>query len=375
MLEGKRFPYQPDVAFYLRMLAGGGAERVIVNLMRDFVQRGVNVDLVLNIVEGPYLEQVPDSVRIVPLGTPRLLSGLPKLAGYLRRERPTALFAALHYNAEIALWAKRLAGAATRVVVSERNTLSIHAQHQTDNERWSPMLARLFYPWADGIVAISQGVARDLSQVTGMPRSRIQVIYNPVETLAVQQRAREPLEHPWFARGESPVILGVGRLNAQKDFPTLIRAFAQVRAVRPCRLMILGQGPERQTLEALIVELGLQDDVAIPGFVSNPYAYMGRAAVFALSSAWEGFGNVIVEAMAVGTPVISTNCQSGPAEILDKGKYGALVPVGDSDAMAQAILQVLSGQVNRVDSAWLEQFSLATISQQYLNILGVAAQT
>ena len=362
---------KPHVAFYLRMLSGGGAERVIVNLAQGFVQKGVKVDLVLNIVKGPYLEQLSSEVRIIDLKTPRLLKGLPRLARYLKKERPQALFSALHYNNEIAILAKYLARVSTRVVVSERNTLSVRAKNITGSERWSPLFARLSYSWADGIVAVSQGVAQDLANLTGIPQSQIQVIYNPVKTLEVQNKAKEPLEHAWFANGEPPVILGVGRLHKQKDFPTLIQAFKQVREVQTCRLIILGVGPEKQKLITLVEELGLKNDVAILGFAKNPYAYMAQSTVFVLSSAWEGFSNVILEAMAVGTPVISTNCQSGSAEALDNGKYGLLVSVGDSQAMAEAILQVLSGQTKSVDLAWLDQFSLENITQQYLDILGI----
>ncbi|NEQ41001.1 MAG: glycosyltransferase [Okeania sp. SIO3I5] len=361
---------RPDVAIYLRLLYGGGVERIMVNLMQAFVERGLSVDLVMNTVAGPYLSQVPPEVRIVDLKAPRMLLGLPKLAGYLRRERPIALLSGLHYNNEIALWAKALAFSSTRVVVSERNTLSVHANNRS-TDRWSPLLAKLFYPWADSIVAISQGVAQDLVEVTGLPRERFQVIYNPVDIRQLEKKVQQTLEHPWFQSAELPVILGVGRLEKQKDFPTLIKAFAQVRQVQSARLVILGSGQERKQLNSLVNELGVKQDVAFLGFVENPYVYMARSGVFVLSSAWEGFGNVLLEAMALGTPVISTNCPNGPKEILDNGKYGELVPVGDSQAMAEAILRVLSGEVKSVDSDWLEQFKLETVAQKYLDVLGI----
>jgi glycosyltransferase involved in cell wall biosynthesis len=199
------------------------------------------------------------------------------------------------------------------------------------------------------------------------------VIYNPVLTPELIKSTKEPLDHPWFAPGEPPVVLGAGRLVEQKDFPTLIRAFAQVRQVRPARLMILGSGREQKRLEALVRELNLEEDVALVGFVKNPSAYMAYSPVFVLSSAWEGFGNVIVEAMAVKTPVVSTDCQSGPAEILDNGKYGSLVPVGDTKAMAEAILSVLSGNSKRVDLAWLDQFTQKSSTEKYLEILRISS--
>jgi glycosyltransferase involved in cell wall biosynthesis len=366
-MEQKR----PRIACYLRSLYGGGAERVMINLIQSLIEKGLDVDLLLHSTGGSYWSQIPPQVSVIELKTDRLLIGLPLLINYLRREKPTALLTAMHYTNEIAILAKHLARVQTRVVVSERNTLSVHARQFKSSERWSPLVAKLLYPWADGIVAVSQGVAQDLLNLTGLSENRISVIYNPVITPEMQQKSQEKLDHPWFKPGEPPVILGVGRLTEQKDFPTLIRAFAQVRQVQSARLIILGNGSERKKLKLLIQELDLENEVTLLGFVENPYAYMAKAKVFVLSSAWEGFGNVLVEAMAVGTPVISTNCESGPAEILDNGKYGDLVPVGDSNALAAAILKVLSAENPPILASWLEQFTLETATQQYSDILGI----
>jgi len=359
---------RPHIAIYLRLLYGGGAERVMVNLMHNFVQQGLNVDLVMNTVDGPYLSQVPPEVRIVDLKAPRMLAGLPKLARYLREEQPITLLSGLHYNNEIALWAKALALSSTKAIVSEHNTLSVHAQRRK-TDRWSPLLARLSYPWADGIVAVSQGVAEDLVQVTGLPRERITVIYNPVITPEMFIKSEAPLDHPWFQDGEPPVVLGVGRLEPQKDFPTLISAFAQVRTKQPAKLLILGSGREQEKLLNLGQELGLAEEMEIKGFVDNPYPYIKRAAVYVLSSAWEGFGNVIVEALALGTPVVCTDCPSGPREILAGGQYGELVSVGESQSMAEAILRVLSGEPKCVDSGWLQQFTNQTSAGKYWEMM------
>ena len=204
-----------------------------------------------------------------------------------------------------------------------------------------------------------------------MPLESIEVIYNPVITPQLSQKSQESVDHPWFAPGEPPVVLGVGRLEQQKDFPTLIHAFAKVRQMQTAKLVILGSGREEKKLLSLVNELELSEDVAILGFVENPYAYMAKSAIFVLSSVWEGFGNVVAEALAAGAPVVSTNCPSGPAEILDNGKYGELVSVGDSQAMAEAILRVLLGEIKSVDSDWLEQFKLETVAQKYLDVLQV----
>ena len=358
----------PQIAIYLRLLSGGGAERMMVNLMQGFVNRGLSVDLVLNKADGPYLNLVPPQVRIIDLHAPRMLQGLPKLAGYLRRENPAAMLTTLHYNIEIAIWAKRLAGVNTRLSVREANTLSSQSKY-CKTDQWSGRLVRWFYPWADEVIAVSHGVADDLLQVTGMPADRIKVVYNPVITPSLIENSKADLDHPWLANPAAPVVLGVGRLSEQKDFSTLIKAFAQVRQHRAARLLILGVGPERQALSELAASLGVKADIDFLGFVNNPHAYMNQADVFVLSSKWEGLPNVLIEAMAVETPVVSTNCPSGAAEILAEGKYGELVEIGDSQAMAIAIEKVLDGNVKSVGADWLRQFTLATAVENYLPVL------
>ena len=360
------------VALFLPSLRGGGAERVMVNLARGFSEKGLDVDLVLAKAEGPYLSQVPPEVRVIDLHSPRVLASLPHLVRYLRRERPQTILSAMDHANIVAIWARKFSGMPCRVVVSVHSTLS-RALMNIPNLRGylMPNLIRIFYPLADTVVAVSNGVADDFANITKLPRESIKVIYNPIVTSELLEKANEAVEHPWFSRGEPPVILSVGRLTKAKDYPTLIRAFALVHRERPARLMILGEGEERPKLEALIQELGLDDDVSLPGFVDNPYAYMARSAVFVLSSAWEGFGNVLVEAMAVGTPVVATDCPSGPAEILEGGKWGKLVPVGDIETLAGAIIAT---QTNRIDSTSIADraqiFGLDNIIRDYMEMLG-----
>jgi glycosyltransferase involved in cell wall biosynthesis len=368
-----KIDFSADIAIFMRCLYEGGAEKAMLNLARNYIERGFTVDLVLVKAEGGYMEQLPPGIRLIDLKAEQKLSILPKLIKYLRQNNPTTLLTTLHYPCEIAILAKRLSGVSTRVIVCEQNTLSQEAKKigQT-SVKLTPLAARLFYTWADGIIAVSDGVAEDLVKITKIPRKRIEVIYNPVVTSEVFEKAKEVVEHPWFQSKEIPVILGVGRFYPQKDFPTLIRAFALVRRIQQARLVLLGgEGPDRYKIEQLISELNLEEDIAILGFAPNPYAYMAKATVFVLSSAWEGFGNVLVEAMATGTPVVSTDCPSGPSEILARGKYGWLTPVGDSKAMAETILKVLSGESKKVDPAWLDRFTLKACADKYLNVLGL----
>lgn len=393
------------IALLMPSFAGGGVARSMLSLAGALAERRHRVDLILSRVEGPYRGQVPVSINVVGLtATPwwlgrisalsadysgvgalllpvllaykssRMLRYLPDLVKYLRREQPAALLSAMTYSNLTALWARRLAGVPTRVVISERTSLSHEVVQRSEGWKWrwrflAPVIRRV-YPWADAIVAVSNGVADDLSVTARISRERITVIYNAVVTPALHKKARAPLDHPWFATGSPPVLLGAGRLAAQKDFPTLLRAFARVRGVREARLMILGEGTERPRLEALVRELGVGPHVSLPGFVENPCAYMARAAVFVLSSAYEGLPGVLIQAMACGCPVASTDCWSGPAEILDGGAYGPLVPVGDDVALAKAILEVLK---NPPDLEKLQAraalFSVDRAADRYLEVL------
>lgn len=361
------------LAIFHPTLTGGGAEKVIVNLISGFVEKGLKVDLVLVRAEGPFLSLIPPEVRVINLGYKRLLLSMPAFVRYLQKEQPTTVLTAFEDTNLMALWSRKLAGVSTRVVASVHNTLSWESQITTQGtkRRIGPYLARWFYPQADAVVAVSQGVAEDLVSL-GFSANNLKAIYNPVVTPELCQKITEFPEHPWFAPNSPPVILGVGRLEMQKDFATLIRAFAKVHSQRPARLMILGEGISRPQLEALVRELGVGENVALPGFVANPYSYMARSAVFVLSSLFEGLPTVLIEAMAAGTSPVSTDCKSGPAEILENGRYGKLVPVGDIEAMAEAIISSLD---RPVDAKLLQQkaaeFSLEKAVAQYLEVLQV----
>lgn len=360
----------PKLAIFLPSLAGGGAERAMLNLAHGFAERSMKVDLVLARAQGPYLSQVNDSVRIVDLKAFRVLASLPNLMRYLRDERPSALISALDYANVVALWARRLVDVPMQVLVNEQNTISRSATSSARRrQRLVPHLVRMFYPWADHIVGNSHGVADDLSQVTRLPQDRIKILYNPVITTELREKAQERPDHPWFRAGEPPVILAVGRLTKQKDFPTLIRAFAQVHPARSARLLILGEGPDRSELERLVSDLGLKDHVGLPGFVSNPYAYMSRAALYVLSSRWEGLPTVLIEALFCGPSIIATDCPSGPREILESGKHGSLVPVGDVTALANAISEGLAGRIPPPTPSSWHPYSSEAVVDQYIGFL------
>jgi glycosyltransferase involved in cell wall biosynthesis len=229
---------------------------------------------------------------------------------------------------------------------------------------------RRLYPRVDQIVAVSEGVAEDTAAIARIPRGRISVIRNPVITPELTILAAGPCPHPWLEDGGPPVILGAGRLERQKDFPTLLRAFARLRRERPCRLVILGDGGGREALTALAAALGVSDDLQLPGFQANPFCWMSRASLFVLSSAWEGSPNVLTEAMALGTPVVATDCPSGPREVLAGGRFGPLVPVGDAEALAEAMAQTLDKPLPRpVLKAAVAEYNQTESARRYLAVL------
>jgi glycosyltransferase involved in cell wall biosynthesis len=357
------------LAVFAPSMAGGGAERGALKLAEGLAHRGYDVDLVLAAAEGPRLAEIPAEVRVVDLGARRVLSSLPGLMRYLRREKPDALASVLDHANVIALWARKLGRYSGRVVVIEQNTLSEAARNgKSRRDRMMPWMVTRFYPWADYVVGVSAGVIEDLAQLTDLRPEKVRVIFNPIVTADIAEKARAPVDHSWFSDG-SAVFVAAGRLRPQKDFPTLLHAFSKVRARRSARLIILGEGPERGELEALVRQLDIAGDVSLPGATSNPYAYMARATAFVLSSRWEGLPTVLIEALSCGVPVIATDCPSGPREILADGRYGELVPVGDVDELARAMDAALDGKIPRPPEESWRPYELEAVVDEYLPLL------
>jgi glycosyltransferase involved in cell wall biosynthesis len=360
------------LAIFMPSFRGGGAERVMTTLALALADRGIGVDLVVAQGDGPNAPVATEGIRVFDLKAPRVLRAATGLVRYLRRETPDTLLSALPHANVVAVWARFLAGTRTRTVLSEHTTASLSASNAALlRARALPFFMRMTYPRADGIVAVSEGVADDLASLVGIDRSRITRIYNPVVTPQLAILAAKPLSHHWFAPAQHPVVLGVGRLTAAKGFETLIRAFATVRRHRPVRLVILGEGSERRNLLTLAMQLGVEEDVSLPGFVDNPYQYMRRAAVFVLSSRWEGFGNALVEAMACGTPVVSTDCPHGPREILEGGRHGTLAAVGDHAALARAIVARLDNPGNSTAIQRAGSFGIEGAIDDYRAVLAL----
>jgi glycosyltransferase involved in cell wall biosynthesis len=357
----RKFPAK-HIALFIYALTGGGAQRRTLTLANAFAACGNRVDLVVVHSQGPLNDQLSRSVRMVGLDRGwgrrhvalgrklghrgiRTFLAIVALARYLRETQPDVLLsAASHVNlTAVAAW--RLAHIPIALVLRASN----HPSGNLEQYPWVQRTVRSYLRWlakrlyrrADAVIAVSDGVAAEVVRLTGLPDERVTTIYNPVVTPALMEKASMPLDYPWFAPGAPPVILGAGRFTIQKDFRSLIDSFRLLRATRPARLVILGDGPQRKTLQTYANDLGLGQDILMPGHVENPMVWMNKASVFVLSSLWEGLPGVLIEALACGCPVVSTDCPSGPREILEDGTYGPLVPIGDAQALAAAIGAVL----------------------------------
>jgi len=347
----------------------GGVERVALNLATGFLGRGAAVDLVAADGTGELAREIPPGVRLVDLGAHRVLTSIPMLVRYIRRERPDAIIAMMEHCSLAALAARRLARSRTNVIATSHAHLT--AARRLDRRlrvRILPLLMRTMYPSAEAVVSVSSGVADDIrAHAHGVPAV---VIPNPVLPKDFGERAGARTDTPWLAPGAPPVVISAGRLAAPKDFATLIRAFALVRKQRAARLMILGEGPDRAGLERLAGTTDVGTDIALPGYVPNVFAYMKAAAAFVLSSNWEGFGLVLVEALACSAKVISTDCEWGPRDILQGGRLGELVPPGDPHAMAAAILRALDAPARPVPPETLLPYTTEHATARYAALLG-----
>ena len=266
---------------------------------------------------------------------PRWAAGV---AAYLDRERPDALLAMNVLAAAAATMATHIA---------QRPIRTVATLHESLNRRRLLRRARCSYPYADSVVGVSHGVSTEFAKITGLKCGQPQVIYNPVVSENIEHRSREPANHPWLDSPELPVILAIGKLNKRKNFPLLLAAFARLLTHRPARLLVLGDGRMKPKLLALTKRLGIEESVDFPGFKENPFAFLAKADLFVLSSRHEALPTVLIEAMACGCPVVSTDCPFGPREILEEGRFGPLVPVGDSEALAAAMVRVLDAPPSR----------------------------
>lgn len=360
------------LALFLATSGHSGVDRIMKNLVGELGRRSIAVDLLQVEGHGPHFDRLPPSVRRIPLGAKHVNSCIPRLAWYLRTRKPSALLCDKDRVNRAAVVASRLAGYQGRLVLRVGTTVSKNLERRGLLHRQAQVFSiRRLYSRAHAVIVPSEGAAADLVRIGGFRDGFVRTVPSPVVSPELDALAGAPVDHPWFSDPSIPIVLGAGELCARKDFATLIRAFAEVRKDRECRLVILGKGRKRDELLGLAEDLRVSEHVWLPGFVGNPYAYMARASVFVLSSVCEGSPVVLMEALSLGTPVVSADCPSGPREILQAGRLGPLVPVGAHQAMAEAILRVLDSPPPRkaLQEAAL-QFHVSRAADAYLHLLG-----
>lgn len=369
------------VSIHVPFLGGGGAERGMTNLASEMATRGVDVDIVVNSPEeSSYASDLHENVQVVDLGIRKHLLGVVALARYLQHRRPDVLITVQPPSHPVSLVARAISGVDVTCVASVQNYHS--REYEVDD---GPSLLRRIiltvFPIAlrrmEHVFAVAGRVKDDLVKKFGVAADHIDVVYNPIAAPDIDERARESVQHPWFEE-DVPVLLAVGRLEPQKNYSLLFRAFQNVYERRSVRLLVLGEGKERTRLEDLAEHLSIDEAIQMPGFVDNPFAYMRQADVYVMSSNWEGLPSVLIEALAVGGNIVATDCRSGPREILHGGAYGRLVPVGDDTALTDAILEALDdGRV--VDQSSLQrraqEFSPEAVSDRYIDLLNLRPPT
>lgn len=369
------------IYFVIPSLGGGGAERVLVHLLRGLDSRKFDVNVVLFKKEGIYLDDVPGTVAIHSVDhvlRSRLWYGfgwlflLSKLGRLLRSQKPEIIVSFMWYSNFVVLMLRAMRLIRSAVIVSERYTLSFSYEGKV-TELIRSNVVRFVYPFADKIVAVSEAMSKELNRLYNIPPTKISVIYNPVDFKKIEEASEERVDHPWF-RDSIPVLIAAGRLSPQKGFSYLIRAVSILKNESLIRLIILGEGDERKNLQQLIDRLGLQNQVELIGFQKNPYKYFSRATIFVLSSLYEGFPNALVEAMVLGVPCIATRCPTGPEEIIMDGVNGLLVPTADEKVLAEAIIRLLKDPALRKQLAEggrkrAEDFRVEKIVKEYEDLI------
>ena len=350
----------------------GGTGRVMLNIIHGILELGLDVDLLVLTGNHPDLEAASDRIGLVFLGLENNSNAINIVRDYLERDNPIAVLCNKDSASEVVIRALFRSNHTPRVVIrigtnvieklNRKNSISriIHRRRLTE-----------LYKHADALIGNSEGVSAALRHLIRKPRPPIHTIYNPLDLGEIRRHAQESVDHPWLIEKKSPVIISVGRLSAAKDYTTLIKAFSLVRHRLKSKLIILGEGRQRAKLQTLANRLGLEQDLDLPGFKVNPFAFLARADVFVLSSLFEGAPNALMEALAVGTPTVATDCSSGPREILAGGRFGRLVPLKDPNSMAEAVLATLKDPPEKsILCEAVQRYGLKDIVKQYVNVLG-----
>ncbi|MCB0331110.1 MAG: glycosyltransferase [Bdellovibrionales bacterium] len=366
------------ISIFLPSLRGGGAERAMILFAQGAIQAGYKVDLLLSEKSGPLETLVDPAVCVISFQQPRVARSLPALVGYLKREQPLALYSTIPHANCISILAGLLSrtpfqasSKRTRIIVRESNS-PVSETKASFSRKITHWLTPYLYPLADNIIAVSNGVRDEIGRISPRSLRKTTVCHTPVYLPHFEELAQEACPHAWLSHKSIPVYLGIGRLTPQKNFSLLLKAFTSIRRKHPARLIILGEGALRKKLIEQADALGIADDISLPGFALNPFPYLKRADCFVLSSDFEGMPNVLIQALTMGTKVVATDCPSGPRECLGEGNYGRLVPVGDKNALADAMEQVLNDEPNpKIAAIMKERYGVPATTAAYLKLAGL----
>jgi glycosyltransferase involved in cell wall biosynthesis len=358
------------IALFLQDLDGGGAERAIVALAGEIKKHGHDVDLVVGDANSDYRSEVSPAVNVVDFATRSRVSILFRLIAYLRHRKPGVVMSALDTANILLLIAARFSGHKGRTIICQRAVVAASQNELALGRRiLMRFFQRVYFPRADALISNSYAAANDVQRLLGVSADKVFTIHNAIDVDRINRLASEPIKDHFIRKNQAPLIVSVGSFTERKDMGTLIKAFEMVKAQRQVSLVIIGKGPERKKIEALISNLGLNENVHLPGFDTNPYKWIAAATVFVSSSTGEGFPNVIAEALALGRPIVATDCAGDTAELLGHGKWGRLVPVGDPERMAEGILASLDDPNSPDGRIRAADFSSSVITSAYLNVL------
>ena len=366
------------ISFFLPKLTYGGAERVIIDIANNLSKRGYLIDIVLAKGGNTYIDEINPSINVVNLNSKSTFLSFFPLSRYIKNSSPDGIISALSHANCIVLLAKKIINHNTKIVVSERNISYLHTRNKIGFKRilldW---LIKYLYPEAKCIVTVSEGVRQSIISTYKFKEDQVRCILNPIDFKKINKLKSESILNSEIINElkseNKKLILSVGSLTAQKNYSLLIKSFKIVSEKVNCKLIILGEGPERANLNELCRNLKIDSkSISLPGFIANPFPYMKVSDLYVLSSLWEGLPNVLIQALACNCKIISTDCDAGPREILEDGKWGRLTKVNDINSLANAMIEELSEKNQKYSNlkmGSLNRFNIDKVTNQYLEAL------
>lgn len=363
------------ITFALASLLGGGIQKATLQLIKQLLSNGYPVRLIVVNGDGPFRDEIPNECEFFDLKAKRTLYTTLKFGAILLKTRPLYLISSQTHLNTLLIILRIFIGYPRKLIVCEHIAFNENiVKSKNILERFRPLLMRLFYPLASNIVAVSTSVQQSIKKYTGI-KNNIHIIHNGVNINEITELSEATTEHPWLHQKDKKIILGIGRLTPQKNFAELIHAFSLLKG-QQYYLIILGDGPELVQLKKLSFQLNVNTRVDFPGFIKNPFPFLASADLFVLSSKWEGFANVVLEALACGTPIVATDCPGGPSDILDGKSFAKIVPVNDLLKMASAIKELLTVEFEKSEIAvYAKNFNILNTSQNYLNLINDLQET